>query len=143
MYIVEIATNEEIEWILEKYPHTKQVVCNWGNDCYTLVIKESNEIIAFASCFRRVFNMPTIAWREDWINVIDVFKQENKRKGLGSLLLTKIKELAKKNGSHQLAAHSDISNYDVHAFWIKCGFAVMPVKDSAGKISGSVVGYKL
>jgi GNAT superfamily N-acetyltransferase len=143
MYIVEIATNEDIEKILEKYPQTKQVICNWGSDCYTLVIKETNEIIAFASCFRRVYNMPTISWKEDWINVIDVIIPEKKRRGLGSLLLTKIMEIAKENGSHQVAAYSDISNYDAHAFWIKCGFAVMPVKDNAGKVCGSIVGYKL
>ncbi len=99
---------------------------------YSLVLKEDDEIVACASVKRRSFKLPTVAWQDEFIFVIDVLEDEYKRKGYGTKLVEEIKRIGKENGSYQVSGMSSITNYNVQAFWIKLGFVNMPILTENG-----------
>lgn len=109
----------------------------------TLIVAiDSNSIVGFAWSFRRDIPV-SIGKTEDFINVIEVFDAEHRRKGIGSSIVKKCIEVARENGSYQVRAYCDVNNIASHMLWVKNGFAVSPVKMENDQIVGSYVTYKL
>ncbi|MBQ8515566.1 MAG: GNAT family N-acetyltransferase [Ruminococcus sp.] len=136
---IRIGTDADRRFILEKYPYTSQVMNQGG---YLVVAYESHEILGFSWAFRRKISV-SIDKTEDFVNVIEVFKDENRCKGIGSLIVQKCINIAKENGSYQIRAYCDANNQSSHMLWIKNGFAISPVKMENGQIVGSYVAYVL
>lgn len=137
--IIRVGNENEKEFILSKYPYTAQVMYQGG----TLIVAiDSNIITGFAWSFRR--DIPVAIGRtEDFINVIEVFDAEQRCKGIGSLIVKKCIDIARKNGSYQVRAYCDANNISSHMLWVKNGFTVSPVATENGQIVGSYVAYKL
>lgn len=137
--IVRVGTEEEKQWILTNYPYTSQVMHQGGS---FLLADQRGEILGFCWSFRR--EIPVLAGRtEDYINVIEIFREEYKRKGIGSLLVQKAIGIARENGSYQVRAYCDAGNLPSHMLWLKNGFTISPVKMENGQIVGSYVAYRL
>ena len=136
--IVKLGTEADKNYILKKYPHTFQVIYGDG---YLVTACENDEIIGFAWTFTR--EIPIVNKTEDFINVIDIFSEENRRKGIASLMVQKIIELAREHGSYQVRAYCDINNVSSHMLWLKNGFSISPVKMPDNQIVGSYVAYVL
>lgn len=136
---IHIGNNKDIELIIKKYPYTKQVILENG---YSVIAVSNQEIVGFAFLFRRKIPAPIEA-EEDFINVIEVFSDAYRNKGIASAILSKCKEIAKEKGSYQLRAYCDIKNIASHNLWLKNKFGISPVKDSNGVILGSYVTYVL
>ncbi len=137
--IIKIGTDEEKKLILAKYPYTSQVM-HQGGTLVTAV--ENDEILGFSWTFRREIPAP-IGKTEDFINVIEVFNAENRRKGIGSAIVRRCIEIARESGSYQVRAYCDINNVSSNMLWVKNGFTVSPVKMENGQIAGSYVAYLL
>ena len=137
--VVRIGTEKEKESILTKYPYTAQVMYQGGT---LIVAVDSDDIIGFAWTFRRDIPVP-VGKTEDFINVIEVFDNENRCKGIGSLMVKKCIDVARENGSYQVRAYCDANNIPSHMLWVKNGFTVSPVKMANDQIVGSYVAYKL
>ena len=137
--IVRVGNENEKDFILSKYPYTSQVMYQGG----TLIVAiDSNSIVGFAWSFRRDIPV-SIGKTEDFINVIEVFDAEHRRKRIGSSIVKKCIEVARENGSYQVRAYCDVNNIASHMLWVKNGFAVSPVKMENDQIVGSYVTYKL
>ena len=136
--IIKLGTEADKNYILEKYPHTSQVIYGDG---YLVTACENYEIIGFAWIFTR--EIPIVNKTENFINVIDIFSEENCRKGIASLMVQKIIELARERGSYQIRAYCDINNVSSHMLWLKNGFSISPVKMPDNQIVGSYVAYVL
>lgn len=134
---IRIGTDNDKRIILEKYPYTSQVIGQGG----TLIVAfEDEDMIGFLWNFRRLIS-PLIDEMEEFINVIEVFDEKNRCKGIGSLLVNKCIDIARDNGSYQVRAYCDVNNVSSHKLWIKNKFAVSPVKMEDGQIVGSYVTY--
>lgn len=136
--IIKLGTEADKNYILKKYPHTSQVIYGDG---YMITACENGEIIGFAWTFTR--EIPIVNKTEDFINVIDIFSEENRRKGIASLMVQKIIELAREHGSYQVRAYCDINNVSSHMLWLKNGFSISPVKMPDNQIVSSYVAYVL
>lgn len=131
----EIDKNE----ILEKYPHTTQAI---GNGGFLIVAKNGCEIIGFLWAFMR--DIPVaVSKKEMFINVIEVFGDQNRCNGIGSSLVEKCIEIARIENCYQIRAYCDANNIPSTRMWIKNGFAISPVKMDNGSIPGSYITYKL
>lgn len=137
--IIRIGSDQEKQEIMDRYPATIQVMNGEG---YLIVAIEKTEIIGFAFVFRRQIPAP-IEKTEDFINVIEVFKQEHRRQGVASAIIEVCLKEAKAKDSYQVRAYSDINNIESHKLWVKNHFAISPVKMKDGSIYGSFVTYKL
>lgn len=137
---IKIGTESEKQIIMAKYPGTVQVM---NGDGYLIIAHEQNEILGFAFVFRRKIPAPVGEKTEDFINIIDVFNQKNRNKGIGSAIIEKCIDTAKQNGSYQIRAYCDINNISSHMLWVKMKFGISPVKTSDGTICGSYVTYIL
>lgn len=106
------------------------------------VVAEEEHILGCATVFRRTIPAPVSA-EEAFIYVIDVFEEDNHKKGIGSLMVQKILEIEREKGTYQVRAYCDIGNVASHALWMKNGFGISPSKDANGNIPGSFVTYVL
>ena len=136
------ADEQEIRSLLCKCPGVRHVLCSGEND-YTLIALENEEIIAFTSVFKREIPAPLKGKTEDFINVIDVIDIVNRQKSIGSTLINEVKKIAHESGSMQVRAYCEINNEASHALWVKNNFGVSPVKNADGIILGSFVTYRL
>lgn len=137
--IIRMGTDEDKEMILAKYPYTSGVMRQGGS---LVIAYEKNEIAGFSWSFRRDIPVP-IGKTEDFINVIEVFNEEHRCKGIGSLIVQKCIDVARENGSYQVRAYCDANNISSHMLWVKNGFSVSPVKMDNNQIVGSYVAYVL
>ena len=136
--IINLGTEADKSYILSKYPYTSQIIYDDG---YLVIACEDDEILGFAWVFTR--EIPLVNKTEDFINVIEVFNEENRCKGIASLIVQKIIELAKEKGSYQVRAYCDSNNISSHMLWVKNGFSIAPVKTQDNQIIGSYVAYVL
>lgn len=136
------ADEQEIRSLLCKFPGVRPVLCT-GENAYTLIALENDEIIAFTSVFKREIPAPLKGKTEDFINVIDVIDIVNRQKAIGSALINEVKKIAHESGSMQVRAYCEINNEASHALWVKNNFGVSPVKNADGTILGSFVTYRL
>ena len=131
--VIRIGTEKDKEWILEKYPYTSAVIRQGGS---LVVACEQEEIAGFSWSFRR--DIPIAVG-----NVIKVFDEGHRCKGIASMIVQKCIEVARENGSYQVRAYCDANNIPSHMLWVKNGFSVSPVKMDNGQIVGSYVAYVL
>ena len=137
--IIRIGSDKDKEMILAKYPYTSGVMREGGS---LVIAYEKNEILGFSWSFRRDVPAP-IGKMEDFINVIEVFDDKHRCKGIGSLIVQKCIDVARENGSYQVRAYCDANNISSHMLWVKNGFSVSPVKMENNQIVGSYVAYVL
>lgn len=136
---IRLGTAEDKYIILNKYPYTSQVMYEGGN---LLIADREETIIGFLWSFRRNIPVP-IEKMEEFINVIEIFSDTDRRIGVGSLLVQKCIEIAKENDCYQVRAYCDVNNIPSHMLWVKNGFTISPVKLEDDSIPGSYVFYKL
>lgn len=136
---IRVGTHADKEFILNKHPHTKQVL---GEGGYLLVAEENQNIEAFLWAFVRKIPAP-IDKSEMFINVIETFESKYQRKGIASNLIKKLIELAKAQSLYQIRAYCDINNISSHKLWEKNNFTISPVKNQNGEILGSYVALLL
>ena len=80
---------------------------------------------------------------EDFINVIEVFEERDRRQGTASALVQAVLTAAREKGSIQVRAYCDIRNEASHRLWLKNGFCISPAVQSDGSIPGSFVSIRL
>ena len=136
---IRVGTHADKEFILNKHPHTKQVL---GEGGYLLVAEENENIEAFLWAFVRKIPAP-IDKSEMFVNVIETFESKYQRKGIASNLIKKLIELAKAQSLYQIRAYCDINNISSHKLWEKNNFTISPVKNQNGEILGSYVALLL
>lgn len=106
------------------------------------IVAEEDEILGCATIFRRKIPAPVQA-SEAFIYLIDVFREKNRQKGTGSLMVQKILEIERQAGTYQVRAYCDIQNIASHRLWLRNGFGISPDKMPNGEIFGSFVTYVL
>lgn len=134
-----LGTDIDKNRILDKYPYTSQVM---GNGGILIIADNDNEIIGFLWAY--VQDIPAVSGeKEIFINVIEVFNTQYRCKGIGSLMVKKCIEIARKDACYQVRAYCDINNTASNMLWFKNRFAISPVKMENNSIPGSYVTYKL
>lgn len=137
--LIRLGNEQDREEILSKYPYTSQVLYPGGE----LVVAVDNEtIVGFSWSYKQEIPAP-IERSEEFINVIEVFEQQNRTKGIASLMVQKIIEIARENDCYQVRAYCDMNNVASHKLWVKNDFTISPVKMPNGQTVGSYVAYKL
>ena len=124
--------------IIKEYPHTAQVLSEGGN--LIIAIDDSNQLLGFLWSFRREVPAPISGKLEDFINVIEIFG-DNQRKGIGSALVQKCIEKSTADGIYQVRAYCETNNVASHHLWVKNKFGISPVKMHDGNIYGSFVTF--
>ncbi len=74
--IIRRANEQDIKAILHSFPEVKSVLCT-GIDGYTLLALDNNNLIAFASVFKREIPAPLKGKKEDFRNTISAFLLED------------------------------------------------------------------
>lgn len=137
------ANEEQIDALAKEFPSAAPILCR-GENGYTLILYDYyNVITAFASVMRRSIPAPVGGCTEEFINVIDVVREDCRKKGLGSRLVRAVIAMAAEAGSIQVRAYCDIGNAASHALWLKNGFGISPVKQGDGTICGSYCTYRI
>lgn len=132
----------ELTALLERYPGIAPVLCR-GENGYTLLAQQENRVIGLVSVFRREIPAPLGCLWEDFINVIEVFEERDRRQGTASALVQAVLAAARGKGSIQVRAYCDIRNEASHRLWLKNGFGISPAAQSDGSIPGSFVSFRL
>jgi len=140
--MIKIATIEDIEKLINRYPGIANFICK-GDEDFTLMYIDNGEIIAVLSAFVREIPAPLNGKTECFINVIDVLDTKYHGKGIGSMLVQESINTAKSKSAMQVRAYCEINNISSHALWLKNDFGISPVKDAGGSIVGSFVTYRL
>lgn len=109
---------------------------------YFLVAQEADRILGFAIVFRNKIPAPVKA-NEAFINLIEVFEEKDRGKGIASAMVQKVIETEQEENTYQIRAYCDINNIASHRLWLKNGFGISPVKMQNGDILGSYVTYVL
>lgn len=130
---------EDKEYIINIRPQAETLFSDKG---YFIVAQENEMILGFATVFYRKIPAPITA-EEAFINLIEVFEQSNRRKGIATLMVRKILQMEKEKRTYQVRAYCDINNMESHRLWLKNGFGIAPVKYLDGSILGSFVTYVL
>lgn len=138
--MVKIATFREKRWIIGKYPHTRKFLNRKG---LLYIATENESCIGFAFIQKRkMVNEPFLT--EELILVIEVMREEWRRKGVASELIAKIKEDARARGRYQLIAYYQKENISSHKLWMKNGFGIAVERQAeSGKITGCQAVFKL
>ena len=140
---IKLASEYEVTRLIEKCPHTKNVIC-LGDNAYTLFATDENEnIIAFLSAFYREIPAPLSGQTECFINIVEVIDPPLHRQGIGTALVQEAIKMAGSKGVMQVRAYCDINNAASHMLWLKNGFGISPVKMPDGSIPGSFVTYRI
>ena len=131
--IIRRGTESDKRTILEQYPYTAEVI---GEGGFLFVAAEEEKTLGFLWSFIR--DIPAdIGKTECFINVIEVFDDSYRRKGIGSLLVQKCIAYSKEKGCYQVRAYCEIGNRPSNMLWVKNGFTISPVKNPDGSIFGS------
>lgn len=127
--------------LLNKYPNLNKffVICDTG---YLIVAEREKDIIGFLWAFKRDIPAPVEA-QEIFINAIEVFNDELRCQGIGTEMVQKIIETARKEHVYQVRATVQIKNVASHRLWFKNKFSINPVKMPDADIVGSFVSFVL
>ena len=112
-----------------------------GNS-YFLIAQEADIILGCTVVFRNKIPAPVKA-DEAFINLIEVFEEKDRGKGIASAMVQKVIEIEQAENTYQIRAYCDINNVASHWLWLKNGFGISPVKMQNGNILGSYVTYVL
>lgn len=134
-------TEKDKQNLLDKYPDLNKffVICDTG---YLIVAERENDIIGFLWAFKQDIPAPIEA-QEIFINAIEVFNDEWRCQGIGTQMVQKIIEVAKKEQVYQIRATVQIGNAPSHRLWFKNKFSISPVKMPDADIVGSFVSFVL
>lgn len=138
MIQIRAGNEEDKKYIIRIRPQASPLFSDKG---YFIVAQE-DEILGCATVFCREIPAPVMA-EEAFINLIEVFEQSNRQKGIATLMVQKVLQVEKEKGTYQVRAYCDIKNTSSHRLWLKNGFGISPVKYSDGSIMGSFVTYVL
>ena len=111
----------EVRALRRQNAHWRKYV-RTGRNTYVVLAKKGAEIAAFAYVFRK---KAAGGW-EDFINLVEVIDPADRGQGIGSALVARVIETARKSGSCQVRAYFDKSNTASRQLWLKNGFALMP-----------------
>lgn len=127
--------------LLNKYPNLNKffVICDTG---YLIVAERENDIIGFLWAYKRDIPAPVKA-QEIFINAIEVFYDELRCQGIGTEMVQKLIEIARKEHAYQIRATVQIGNIASHRLWLKNKFSISPVKMPDVDIVGSFVSFVL
>lgn len=131
--MIRYGTAADRERILRIRPQAAALLSD-GEGSYLLIAEEDGELLGCAAVFRREIPAP-VAKEEAFINLIDVFEEANRRKGVGSSLVREILAVERGRGTYQARAYCEIGHVASHRLWMSCGFGIAPVK-----IGESIVG---
>lgn len=134
-------TEKDKQNLLDKYPDLNKffVICDTG---YLIVAERENDIIGFLWAFKQDIPAPIEA-QEIFINAIEVFNDEWRCQGIGTQMVQKIIEIARKEHVYQVRATVQIGNVASHRLWFKNKFSISPVKMPDADIVGSFVSFVL
>ena len=132
-----IGNEQDTEQILGIRPYAAPV---FAGNSYFLVAEEDG-ILGFAAVFRRDIPAPVPA-AEAFINVIEVFEERDRKKGIASGMVQKIMEIERAEKTYQIRAYCDVRNAASHRLWFKNGFGISPVT-MQDEVVGSFVTYVL
>ena len=138
-FMIELASYRDKKQIIKSYPYTKPYLKRKGT---LYVDKINDECRGFAFVQKRkIVNEPNKT--EDLILVIEVFKEENRNKGIASALVQHIISEARRNGSYQIIAYYQKNNIPSHKLWIKNSFSIIGVKNSVTQMVSCIATYKI
>lgn len=129
---VRLGTQSDREQILRIRPQAAEFI----DGDYLIVAEENHALLGFAAVFVREIPAPVGA-SEAFINVIEVFDEVQRRKGIASAMIEKIAKIGRERKVYQLRAYCDIGNTASNRLWRKNKFGIAPVKMPDGSIVGS------
>ena len=134
-------TDKDKQILLSNYPDLQKffVICDTG---YLIVAERENDLIGFLWAFKQDIPAPIEA-QEIFINAIEVFNDKLRRQGIGTEMVQKLIEIARKEQVYQVRASVQIGNVASHRLWFKNKFSISPVKMPNADIVGSFVSYVL
>ena len=135
-----LGTTSEKERVLRIRPQAEALLTN-DEGGYLLVAEEGGELLGFAAVFRREIPAP-VGKDEAFINVIEVFEEAHRRRGVASAMVREILAVERERRTYQVRAYCDIGNVASHRLWASVGFGVAPVSVS-GRVVGSYATYVL
>ncbi len=135
---IRVGSEQERAWIRQQYPYTQQVLREGGT---LLLAVEEEKILGISWSFTR--QIPAPVERTEWfINLIEVFRQEDRCKGIASAMVQMCIDMARQQGAYQVRAYCDMGNVASHRLWRRNGFSICPVSMD-GQMVGSYVAYVL
>lgn len=137
--MIRVASLKEKRFIIKHYPHTAQFIKRKG----TLYISvDERRISGFAFVQKRnLVNEKHL--KEALILVIEVFKLEDRQRGIASQLVEQVKKDAAEQGCYQVIAFYQQSNTASHKLWLRNQFGVMSITQPDGSVSGCCAICKL
>ena len=135
-----LGTALDRERVLRIRPQAEALLTN-GEGGYLLVAEESGELLGFAAVFRREIPAP-VGKEEAFINVIEVFEETHRRRGIASSMVREIIAMERERRTYQVRAYCDIGNIASHRLWASVGFGIAPVS-VGGRVVGSYATYVL
>ena len=134
-------TDKDKQILLSNYPDLQKffVICDTG---YLIVAERENDLIGFLWAFKQDIPAPIEA-QEIFINAIEVFNDKLRRQGIGTEMVQKLIEIARKEQVYQVRASVQIGNVASHRLWFKNKFSISPVKMPNADIVGSFVSFVL
>lgn len=134
-------TDKDKQILLSNYPDLQKffVICDTG---YLIVAQRENDIIGFLWAFKQDIPAPIEA-QEIFINAIEVFNDKLRCQGIGTEMVQKLIEIARKEQVYQVRASVQIGNVASHRLWFKNKFSISPVKMPNADIVGSFVSFVL
>lgn len=134
-------TDKDKQILLSNYPDLQKffVICDTG---YLIVAERENDLIGFLWAFKQDIPAPIEA-QEIFINAIEVFNDKLRCQGIGTEMVQKLIEIARKEQVYQVRASVQIGNVASHRLWFKNKFSISPVKMPNADIVGSFVSFVL
>lgn len=134
-------TEKDKQTLLSNYPDLQKffVMCDTE---YLIVAERENDIIGFLWAYKRDIPAPIEA-QKIFINAIEVFNDELRCQGIGTEMVQKLIEIARKEQVYQVRASVQIGNVASHRLWFKNKFSISPVKMPDADIVGSFVSFVL
>ena len=139
MNTIRLGAEKDKHLLRTQHPHTVPVL---GDGGYLIVAEKNDQIVGFLWAFKREIPAP-IEQEELFINVIEVFSEKLRCRGLATRMLERIKDIAVAEKVYQLRAYCDIRNVPSHCLWQKNGYGINPVALPDGNIVGSFVSLVL
>ena len=123
---IRYGTVSDRENILRIRPQAVEFLCD-GEGSYLLIAEEAGGLLGCAAVFRREIPAP-VAKEEAFINLIEVFEECNRHRGIASSLVQEILAEERRRGTYQVRAYCEIGNIASHRLWARNGFGIAPVK---------------
>ena len=133
-------TAKDRETILRIRPQAARLLSD-GEGSYLMVAEDNGELLGCAAVFRREIPAP-VGKEEAFINLIEVFEEAHRRRGVASSLAREILALEQERQIYQVRAYCDIGNVASHRLWARAGFGIAPVS-VGGRVVGSYATYVL